>query len=306
MNEGWEYRDVVPGDTAGQTVLDYYTRRYRHSSREQWRRRIDDGLITLDGMPVSVERILRGGETLCYRRPPWDEPPAPLAYAVLHADDHLLVVNKPSGLPVLPGGGFLVHTLLRLVRRDYGGSASPLHRLGRGTSGIVLFSRTAESAKRLSALFRTRQVEKTYLAIVVGDIPDALEITTPIGRVGHPLLGAVSAAHPGGKPSRSICRTLERDASRNLSLVEVRIETGRPHQIRIHLASAGFPLLRDPLYAPGGLPRVDVSGKEPMPLPGDCGYYLHARRLAFLHPVAGKRVSFECPPPWSFPPPAPT
>jgi len=305
MNQGWEYRDIVPGNAAGQTVLDYYTRRYRHSSREQWRLRIADGNITLDGSPASADQILRGGETLCYRRPPWEEPPAPLTFIVLHADDHILLVNKPSGLPVLPGGGFLTHTLLHLVRRDYGDGASPLHRLGRGTSGIVLFSRTAESARRLSALFRRRQMEKTYLAVVGGDMPDALEITTPIGRVSHPLLGSVFAAHPDGKPSRSRCRVLERDARRNLALVEVTIETGRPHQIRIHLASAGFPLLGDPLYGPGGLPRLDTSGEETAPLPGDCGYFLHARRLTFIHPVTGKTVSFECPPPWSFPPSGP-
>jgi len=305
MNRGWEYYDTVRGDVAGQTVLDYYTRRYRHSSREQWLRRIEDGYVTLDGSTVSADQVLRGGETLCYHRPPWEEPSAPLTYDVLHADDHILVVNKPSGLPVLPGGGFLAHTLLHLVRRDYGDGASPLHRLGRGTSGVVLFSRTVESAKRLSALFRNRRVEKTYLAVVSGDMPDTLEITTPIGRVSHPLLGDVFAAHPGGKPSRSRCRVLERDARRNLALVEVVIETGRPHQIRIHLSAAGFPLLGDPLYGPGGLPRVDASSTETASLPGDCGYFLHALRLSFIHPVARTAVSFACPPPWSFPPTGP-
>ena len=289
MNEGFAYRSVVPADTAGQDVLAHLAHRYTHSTREEWRARLAAGEVELDGVPAAPGDRLRAGQLLVWRRPPWEEPAVPLAYAVLHQDDDVLVVAKVRGLPTVPNGGFLTHTLLHLVRARTP-AAVPMHRLGRGTSGLVLFALTAPARSALARDFREGRIGKAYRALVTGRPPgDAFSIDTPIGLVPHPRLGHVHAAAPRGRRALSHVRVLERRPAS--SLVEVEIPTGRPHQIRIHLAAAGHPLIGDPLYGVGGGPLADPA------LPGAAGYWLHARRLRFTHPATGAPVVVECQPP---------
>jgi 23S rRNA pseudouridine1911/1915/1917 synthase len=290
VNDGYEYREAIGPRGAGRTILAYLSDRYRHSSEAAWRERLAAGQVFLDGVPAREDGLLRVGQSLVWRRPPWSEPPVPLAYAVLYRDPDLLAVAKPRGLPSVPNGGFLTHTLLHLVRGRYS-EAAPLHRLGRGTSGLVLFARTDEARRSLTAAWREGAVEKRYLALVSG-VPRerAFTIDAAIGPVPHPRLGRVHAASPAGKPAITHVRVLGTNGRE--TLVEALIPTGRPHQIRIHLAAAGHPLVGDPLYAPGGLPRDESPG-----LPGDPGYRLHAHRLGFVHPTTGRRLEIECPPP---------
>ena len=290
LNGGYEYRERIRADAAGLSVARYLAGRYLHSAPAEWEERIVSGQVLLDGAPVPPETVLRPGQILIWRRPPWREPAAPLSYAVLFRDSHLLAVLKPSGLPTVPGGGFLEHTLLHQVRRSHPG-ATPLHRLGRATTGVVLFARTDEAARVLARAWRRGEVRKAYRALATGHPrEDRFTIQVPIGRVPHRLLGSVHAACAGGKPSFSRVAVLERRS--DASLVEVEITTGRPHQIRIHLAAAGHPLAGDPLYGAGGLPREETGA-----LPGDPGYLLHARLLAFRHPVTGQTVEIQAPPP---------
>jgi len=211
-------------------------------------------------------------------------------FRVLFEDAALVAVHKPRGLPTLPGGGFLEHTLLAQVRVRYP-EASPMHRLGRETTGIVLFSRTPESGALIQAAWRGRRVEKRYRALGSGLCArDSFEVSVPIGPVPHPWLGTLHAASERGRPALSRVRVVER--RERDTLFQVDIETGRPHQIRIHLAWAGHPLVGDPLYGEGGLPRSGLPA-----LPGDGGYLLHAERLAFPHPVTGQLLELWAPPP---------
>jgi 23S rRNA pseudouridine1911/1915/1917 synthase len=212
---------------------------------------------------------------------------------VLLDDPHLLAVNKPSGLPTLPGGGFLENTLLRLVQK-HTPNANPVHRLGRGTSGIVLFAKTPQAASNLSANWNTPRIRKIYRALAQNLAQhDAYEILTPIGLVPHPRLGSVWAASPSGKPSKSLAKVIARNPS--TTTFEVSLYSGRPHQIRIHLASIGHPLVGDPLYGVTGQPLENLPG-----LPGDGGYLLHAQFLKFQHPITGEQINLEAALPWGF------
>ncbi len=292
VNGGYLYREQLGPGAAGQTVLAYLAAHYRHSTREEWQERLNRGEVWLNDRPARADEVLRAGLTLGWQRPPWQEEAAPLHFELIYQDAALLAVSKPSGLPTLPGGGFLEHTLLHLVRAETP-EAAPLHRLGRGTSGLVLFARTPEAASQLARAWREQRVHKRYRALAQGLAgQDEYDITAPIGPLPHPRLGEVHAASPAGKPSRSLARVLERRTDSDSTLFEVDILTGRPHQIRIHLASTGHPLVGDPLYGVGGGPLADLPG-----LPGDGGYWLHAQHLSFTHPLTGAALTLTAPPP---------
>ena len=293
-NRGYLYGEQVDGAAAGRSVLDHLRTRWERAREEEWRARIEAGEVRVDGSVAAAGQRLRAGQRLTWERPPWDEPEAPVCTAVLYEDADLLAVAKPRGLPTLPGGGLhLESTLLAVVRRRDAG-AVPVHRLGRDTSGVVLFARTQDARMGLQRAMRERRIRKVYRALCAGHpSPDAFAVDAPIGEVPYPPTGTLHAASPGGRPSRSLVRVLERRAGdRPTSLLEVEIETGRPHQIRIHLAFAGHPLVGDPLYGLGGLPIPGGTA-----VPGDPGYHLHAWRLEFAHPRTGAPVEVECMPP---------
>jgi 23S rRNA pseudouridine1911/1915/1917 synthase len=290
MNEGFDYRQCLGPDAEGRNLLDYLCGRYPHSSAEEWRGRIESRLVLLDDRPADGAGQLRAGQRLTWRRPPWVEPEAPTAFAALYEDEVLLAAAKPAGLPTLPGAGFLQNTLLHLVRRG-APEASPLHRLGRWTSGIVLFARTRQSRADLSRQWAAREIGKRYRALASGKpAQDNFTISVPIGPMPHPTLGTVYAAAPAGKPAQSRVTVLERRSG--AFLCDVSIATGRPHQIRIHLASTGHALAGDPLYAAGG---GIIPGTQAVP--GDPGYLLHAAELRFRHPQDEREVIISCPPP---------
>ena len=298
MNQGWAYREQVRAEADGRSVLSHLVASYRHSTAEVWAQRIGRGEVVVDAVVAAPDAMLRAGQWLVWHRPPWQEAEVPAYFDVIHEDDAIVAVVKPSGLPTMPAGGFVDHTLLALVRARYP-RASPLHRLGRFTSGLVLFARTRTAAATLSRAWRERDVKKYYRALGSGIAAlDTFTVDAPIGRVAHLTLGDVYAASPEGKPSHSVATVLERrhpvkEAPTNdgTTLFAVEITTGRPHQIRIHLAYAGHPLAGDPLYDIGGVIRPQPG------LPGDGGYFIHAERLAFVHPLTGAQMVLTAAPP---------
>ena len=289
LNHGWTYREQVGPEASGLSVLSYLAATRLHSTEAEWIARIERGEVEVEGTPVRSDATLRAGHTVVWHRPPWNEPPVPTSFEVLFEDEAIIVVSKPSGLPTMPAGGFLDHTLLSLLRDRYP-EASPLHRLGRHTSGLVLFARTPDAASKLAREWREHRVKKTYRALGAGTARmKTFVVDVPIGPVPHPLLRTVHAASDNGKPSHSVATVLEQ--RRDQTLFHVEITTGRPHQIRIHLACAGHPLVGDPLYAAGG------GLKQHPGLPGDGGYFLHAECLQFTHPDSGQGVTISATPP---------
>ncbi len=295
LNRGYAYTTKIGSKYRGQTLLSHLASLYSHSTPQAWQQRLNNREVALNGVTAAGSESLTVGQTLVWNRPPWIEPDSPLHFEVLFEDPHLLAVNKPSGLPTLPVGGFMENTLLRLVQKQTP-NANPVHRLGRATSGIVLFAKTPQAAAKLSANWNTSRIQKIYRALAQGIAQqDAYEILTPIGLVPHPRIGSVWAASPSGKPSKSSAKVISRAPSSTASSTtvgtttfEVRLNSGRPHQIRIHLASIGHPLVGDPLYGLSGQPLENLPG-----LPGDGGYLLHAQFLNFQHPITGEQINLE-------------
>ena len=306
LNRGHAYTTIIGSKDHGQTLLSHLASLYPHSSAQAWQQNLNSCEVTVNGVTATGSESLIAGQTLVWNRPPWIEPDTPQHFEVLFDDPHLLAVNKPCGLPTLPGGGFMENTLLRLVQKQTP-NANPVHRLGRATTGIVLFAKTAQAAAQLGADWNTPRIQKIYWAlaqnVVQNDVQndaqhvlqndvqndaqdDAYEILTPIGLVPHPRIGMVWAASPNGKPAKSLAKIVSRTATN--TTFEVSLNSGRPHQIRIHLASIGHPLVGDPLYGSSGQPLENLPG-----LPGDGGYFLHARFLKFHHPITGEPIHLE-------------
>jgi 23S rRNA pseudouridine1911/1915/1917 synthase len=245
LNQGYAYTTIIGSEHHGQTLASHLAGVYPHSTPQAWQQKLNNGEVTLNGVTATGSELVISGQKLVWNRPPWIEPDAPQHFEVLFDDLHLFAVNKPSGLPTLPGGGFMENTLLRLVQK-HSPNARPVHRLGRGTSGIVLFAKTSQAAANLFANWNTFKIQKIYRALAQNIAQhDTYEIVTPIGLVPHPRLGQVWAAKSGGKPSKSLARVISRRASSTgnagnttgTTIFEVSLHSGRPHQIRIHLAS---------------------------------------------------------------------
>jgi 23S rRNA pseudouridine1911/1915/1917 synthase len=286
LNRGHAYSSIISSKDHERTLLFHLASLYPHSTPQAWQQKLDDREVTVDGVTATGSELLSTGQTLVWHRPPWTEPDTPQHFDVLFDDPHLLAVNKPGGLPTLPGGGFMDNTLLSLVQQQTP-NANPVHRLGRATTGIVLFAKTPQAASIVCSNWNTSRVEKVYRALAQGVAQlDAYDILTPIGLVPHPRLGSVWAASPDGKPSKSLAKAISRTTG--TTTFEVTLHSGRPHQIRIHLASIGHPLIGDPLYGPIGQPLEHLPG-----LPGDGGYFLHAQVLKFQHPITGEQINLE-------------
>ncbi len=291
FNKGWIYTDQVTAKMAGQAVLDFYSQSYSHSDRQTWKERIENGQILVDGRSVPPDYYLQAGQTLTYRRSPWVEPEVPLALPVLYRDEDIWAINKPGGLPVLPGGDFLYHTVLEQLKIQYPGQdLFPLHRLGTGTSGLLLLGASPLARREISRQFREHQCRKIYRTIIGPcELPTKFECHQAIGKIPYPQLGYLYAATPQGKEAHSYGRILARSPDK--TWLEVEILTGRPHQIRIHMACLGYPLLHDPLYGPGGVPPINQTKA----IPSDGGYCLHSYRLGFTHPRTGQWLELIAP-----------
>jgi len=285
-------RFVVGDDDAGERV-DVVLARRADVTRALAQRALKSGAITVDGIEVRASHRLETGAEVAGELP---DPtiPAPEAedipVVVRYEDDRVLVVSKPAGLVTHPArgheAGTLVNALLALGKPLAGlGSSRPgiVHRLDKDTSGLLLVAKDDDAQATLVDALRDRRIERTYLALVRGTTSSASgTIDAPLGR--HPVKRRSIAVVPGGRPAVTHYRVLA--ASDKVSLLEVTLETGRTHQIRVHLSHLGHPILGDKTY--GGVSELSRAAGLTRP-------FLHATRLSFPHPSDAHRIEVTDP-----------
>jgi 23S rRNA pseudouridine1911/1915/1917 synthase len=256
-------------------------------SRARAQRLIDGGLVLVDGAPRPKRHRLRGGESITVEEveapPPDDRSDAP--YEVRYEDGDLLVVDKPAGVVVHPARGHRTGTLAQALAGRAAGGPDPwragiVHRLDRDTSGLLVVAKTEEAHRRLRALMKARRVEREYLALVEGRPPARTgTIDAPLGRDRRERK---RMSVDTDVPRAAVTQFAVERALPASTLLRVRLQTGRTHQIRAHLQAIGHPVAGDLEYGRAGLYGLERQ-------------FLHAARLAFDHPITSRRVDVESP-----------
>jgi 23S rRNA pseudouridine1911/1915/1917 synthase len=299
---------TVPDDSDGVRLDRFLVSVLPQFSRSQIQRLIKKGFVKVSGLGAKVNQPVKRGLTVIVDVPdPTD--PAPQAEAldlpIVYQDRDIAVVDKPAGMVVHPAAGHASGTLVNALLHHIddlsgiGGEKRPgiVHRLDRGTSGLMVIAKHDAAHEELSRQFLDREIEKEYIALVWGEVMAGRRIDRPIGRdpVNRKKMSAVKEAagsgHAKARRSREAVTRIVRAEhfGRTLTLAHVAIYTGRTHQIRVHLSAIGHPVVGDSLY--GGVHRRvagDLRAVTHLDRP-----FLHAARLAFKHPIDGRRMEFR-------------
>ena len=283
---------------AGVRVDRYLAARFPFHSRHQWQTKIEAGEVLVAGRSTKSSYRLRPAEQVAYYSPAALEPEVDMGVSKIWQSLGILAIYKPGNLPMHEGGAYRHNTFEKAVKSAFGAQWAAVHRLDRETSGLVLCCDTREMREAVSALFRKRAIQKTYLAIAMGTPQaSAWTVDEPLGLAESTAFRVKQGVRPDGAPSVTHFRVLE--TVPGYALLEVKPETGRTHQIRVHAAWSGLPLIGDKKYYPdesvyleylenGFTARVAACCKSDR-------LGLHAARLSFLHPLMQESVSIEIP-----------
>jgi 23S rRNA pseudouridine1911/1915/1917 synthase len=276
----------VPDDAAGTRLDRFLAGLDAVGTRAVAERLLAAGKVTVDGAARPKSHRLEGGEQVEFEAPPAQPAPAfeAIDVPVAYEDEHLLVVDKPAGLVVHPGAGWRTGTLVHALHGRIAGGDDPerpgiVHRLDRDTSGLLVVARTEEAYRLLQAMVRGRELERRYLALVRGR-PRSRRgtVEAPIGR---DRFEATRQSLDSDTPRDAVTHFELAGQHGEYALLEVRLETGRMHQIRVHLAAIGLPVVGDPAY---GVADERLERQ-----------FLHAAGLALDHPITGERLELESP-----------
>lgn len=295
---------MLPAEAAGLRLDQALAHSLPQYSRARLQRWIRSGAVKVAGQPARPRDAVAGGETVEVRAEFEIDDSVQaeaLPLEIVHADRSLIVVNKPAGLVVHPGAGNREHTLQNaLLAYDPALAAVPraglVHRLDKDTSGLLVVARTPEVHTKLVAAMQARQIGREYLALCVGTLTGGGTIDEPIGR--HRTQRTRMAVRRDGRPAVTRYRVAERFAAH--TLLQVELETGRTHQIRVHLAHIGHPVVGDPAY--GGRHRTARGASVALAaaLRSFGRQALHAQRLTLQHPRSGRTLQIEAPLPADF------
>jgi 23S rRNA pseudouridine1911/1915/1917 synthase len=296
-----ESRAEIRPDLAGQRFDQILPGLFPGHSRSHLAGEVKAGRIRLDGREVPPRTRVLGGEVVDWQRsdaPVLGDRPEAIDLAIVFEDDHLLVLDKPAGLVVHPGAGNPAGTLLNaLLYRDPKLAQVPragiVHRLDKDTSGLLVVARSLPAQTALVAMLAARDIHRRYVAVVNGVPVAGGTVDAPLDR--HPTDRLRRAVQEGGRPAITHYRV--REKFRAHASLQCELESGRTHQIRVHMAHAGWPLVGDPLYGRGlKLPRA-ATPRLAEALRGFRRQALHAEHLAFAHPVTGEALAFDAEPP---------
>jgi 23S rRNA pseudouridine1911/1915/1917 synthase len=293
------HRLTLSPDMAGRRLDQALAELLPQYSRTRIQRWIEEGAVRVNGLVPRARDVVVGGEVASVEaRIVADTGVAAedLPLDIVHQDAAIIVLNKPPGLVVHPGAGNREHTLQNaLLAHDPKLARVPraglVHRIDKDTSGLLVVARTLEAHTRLVAALAAHEIEREYLALCTGTMTGGGTVDEPIGR--HRTQRTKMAVRGDGRAAVTHYRIDRR--YRAHTLARVRLETGRTHQIRVHLAHAGYPIVGDPVY--GGRRRLPAGATPALKaaLEGFHRQALHAARLTFTHPKSGKQVGFEAP-----------
>lgn len=299
MSQTQKFTAIVPEKLAGLRLDQALVALFSDYSRARLARWVKDGHVLVNGERMRPKDLVNGGEEVVLEaeqevETTWRAQDIPLD--IVYEDEAVLVINKPAGLVVHPGAGNMDGTLSNaLLHYDSSLEQVPragvVHRLDKETSGLLVVARTLTAQKSLVEQLQARAFERDYLALAVGLMTAGGTIEAPIGR--HPIHRMRQAVLPGGKEAITHYRVEER--FRAHTLLRVKLETGRTHQIRVHMAYLKYPLVGDPVYGgrlripAGATPGLDAAIRKFK------RQALHAERLGFEHPLSGERLSWQAP-----------
>lgn len=282
---------IAGPEAAGQRMDRFLSGRYEDLSRSAWQALIEQGLVLRDGATVNKKDKVAPGDHVTVQLPdpqPIEAQPQDIALDIVYEDSHLLVVNKPKGMVVHPApgnpDGTLVNALLYHCRGNLsgvGGAIRPgiVHRIDKDTSGLLVVAKDDATHKGLSEQMAVHDIHRVYHAVVYGNLKeDQGTVCAPIGRDPRDRK-KMSVARVNGKDATTHWQVLERFG--NFTYIACRLETGRTHQIRVHMAYIGHPLAGDSVYGPRAVIKT---------LEGQC---LHAKELGFIHPITGQPLRFD-------------
>ena len=298
MAEIIEFEALVPEEYRGQRLDQIAAQLFPDYSRSRLQGWIKSGELTVNGKLMKPREKLSSGETLCLQaevedEERWEAEDIPLT--IVYEDEAIIVLNKPAGLVVHPAAGHPSGTLLNALLAHCQDLASMpragiVHRLDKDTSGLMVVAKTLAAQNHLVNQLQARTVSREYEAVCFGAMTGGGTVNAPIGR--HPRQRKkMAVVEPGGKEAITHYRLIKRFATH--THIRCNLETGRTHQIRVHMAHIKYPLLGDPLYA--GRPRIPKGASQSLldTLRGFGRQALHARRLALVHPFTDELLSWE-------------
>jgi len=295
-NEGYTemFFQYMRVDGVIETVLEFLLRRFRYLNQEQWQENIRTERILVNGEPVEGSEKLKNGQKVTYLRPDFMEPEVDPFFESIYEDEDLIALNKSGDLPTVPSGKYFKNTLLHKVKSHFNWEKLyTLHRLDRETSGVVLFAKNHRTAQRMSQMFRERQIQKAYVAVLSQPLAsEEVEVSLPIGVLANSLVRIKQGVTDTGKFAQTRFRHLEYVGTG--AKVEVLPLTGRTHQIRVHAAHMKCPIVGDKLYglSEEGFVRWITEGNSYLESIGFPTHtqLLHAKTLSFLHPTTAEEI----------------